>query len=211
MKITALIITKDDHLLDGCVEHLKPYVDDFVIVRHGIDFPYTEPVDMGAVRTFGLRQVKTEWFIQVDSDEYYPKESLIKIREAIDNAKDELGFRVPYYNLAWRSGYYEKKLDHFPDRIYRTEAVDKFDGMLPNDMTLIKPRFYKFRPYLEYDNAEDKSFENPVQPIIQAPFYHLARTRGYFWELRKWFLYNCNLRKLDMSNIDWERLTLKNG
>jgi len=87
-------------------------------------------------------------------------------------------------------GFEQANFEHYPDRLYRRDAVDRYDGMLPNDMTKVKKDFYTYRPFLEYDNAQDKSFENPLQPILPVKFYHLARTRGYNYEYQKWHRYN---------------------
>jgi hypothetical protein len=69
--------------------------------------------------------------------------------------------------------------------------------MLPNDMTKVKREFYTFRPFLEYDNQGDNSFENPKQPILPVKYYHLARTRGFNYEYNKWKRYN------EISHKDW--------
>jgi glycosyltransferase involved in cell wall biosynthesis len=208
--LSALIVAHNEELfIEDCIKRIIPFVEEIIVVNHGsvdgtvskipindkikiFDYPYYEPVDMGAIRTFALEKSTRDWFIQVDADEYYPSSSLQKIRQKIENPGQAISFRVPYYNLAWIKGY-AQVLDHFPDRIYRKDVVDRYEGILPNDMTLVKREYYQYRPFLEYDNERDESFENPKQPIIQAPFYHLARTRGYNYEYNKWLGYNRNL------------------
>jgi glycosyltransferase involved in cell wall biosynthesis len=208
--ISALyVVHNEQELIKGSIERILPYVNEVIVVLHGCTdqtaeeiamvhsnkikifaHGYHEPVDMGAVRTFSLKEATGDWVWQIDADEYYPEESCKEIVNRVNSANKEISFRVPYFNVAWRYGYAEKGLEHYPDRLYRRDVVDKYEGILPNDMTHVKPEHYQHRPFLEYDNAEDKSFENPVQPIIQAPFYHLARSRGYNYEFNKWVKYN---------------------
>jgi glycosyltransferase involved in cell wall biosynthesis len=216
-----IIVHNEQELLRGCVDRLLLFVDELLIVDHGstddttklvydierenpkkvcaVEAKYQEPVDMGALRTNCYQLMKSDWVLNVDADEYYPAESLSIIREVIQNPRLAISFRVPYFNLAWRPGYVQDQLEHYPDRVYRRDVVDKIDGLLPNDMHHVKKEFYTYRPFLEYDNADDKSFENPKQPILRnAPYYHLARTRGYNFEFNKWLKYNRNLHPREL-------------
>ena len=203
-------VHNEQDLIKGSIEAILPFVDEVIVVDNGstdntkkeipnspkikvFDFPRTEPIDMGAIRNFSVKQSTGDWFIQIDADEYYPASSMEAIRKAIEKPGEAISFRVEYHNLAWRYGYRQMDFGHAPDRIYKREAVDKIEGLLPNDMTHVKPEYYEYRPYLEYDNEHNQSFENPVQPILDVYFYHLARTRGYNFEYNKWFLYNRNL------------------
>lgn len=233
MTLGALIVVhNEEQFIEGCIKLIAPYCNEIVVINHEsfdnsviralrepkvrvYDYQYTEPVDMGAVRTFGLTKMTSDWIWQVDADEYYPKESCELIRNSIQNT-EAISFRVPYYNLAWRSGYVQDNFSHYPDRLYRRDVIDCWKGILPNDMTFVKPEFIKCpnKPtgmvgVLEYDNMEDKSFENPVQPIIQAPFYHLARTRGRNFEYLKWFKYNKNIHP-NKSDEDIATMTRSN-
>lgn len=215
-----IIVRNESDVLPGCVHHLIDHVDELLLVDHGstdgtdllIDqlaaenpecvksmrVPHVEPIDMGALRTMCYQAMKSDWVMNVDADEYYPAQSMRVIRDAIEKADKEISFRVPYFNLAWRPGYIQDAFDHYPDRIYRRDTVDAVKGLLPNDMHHVKPGFYKYNPIIEYDNASDISFENPVQPILRnAPYYHLARTRGYWFEYTKWFRYNKNLHPME--------------
>jgi len=203
--LTALIVTRNEgELLNKCVEALLPYVDEIVVVDHGegstlqkhdklkiYNYEYQTPIDMGAIRTFASEQATSDWIMIVDADEIYPPESLQTIKQFIETT-NAISARVPYHNLAWKVGN-EQIIEHYPDRLYRRDVIDKCEGLLPNDMWKVKKEFYQFNPILEYDNRADNSFENPVQPIIQAPFYHLARTRGYNYEYWKRLNYQKNM------------------
>lgn len=221
-----MVVRNEELFINHCIGLLLPYVDEIIVVDNGssdftrgnivknkkvkvFSYPYEEPINMGLIRTFALNKCTTDWFLQCDADEYYPKKSIKKIREAIENPKDAISFRVPYHNLAWRPGYVQANFRHYPDRLYKTDVVDKYEGLLPNDMTKTKEKYYNYRPFLEYDNANDESFENPRQPIIDTPFYHLARTRGYHHEYSKWFRYQKNLHP-KITNKEADEVTMTN-
>lgn len=237
MTLGAYIIFRNEpeYILAGCIDRLLPFVDELLLVDHGstnetwkmlqdfigkrqadlndkprivaVQQPYTEPIDMGALRTRCYEMMRSDWILNVDADEYYPAESLKVIRAACENSGEAISFRVPYLNLAWRPGYVQDQFEHYPDRIYRRDVVEAVKGLLPNDMHYVKEGFFKVRPILEYDNPQDASFENPVQPILRnAPYYHLARTRGYHFEYTKWKRYNKNLHP-EASDADIEQST----
>lgn len=209
--LSALYCAKNEEdFIEQSIRLLLPYVDEVIVVDNASTdrtraiveaigdpkikvFEYPETQDMGEVRTFSLSKATSEWFLQVDADEFYPREAMETIRKAIENPGKAISFRVGYHNLAWRAGYKQADFKHFPDRIYRVDVVKKYGGILPNDMTQVKAEFCTFRPFLEYDNAEDKPFENPKQPILDAYYFHLARTRGRNFEYKKWLTYNRNL------------------
>jgi len=204
-KLSALYVVKDEgELLQKSINFIYPYVDEIIVINMGevVDligpkikvygFTYSEPLDMGAARTKSLEKATGDWFLQVDADEFYPEESIKKIREFVDNPGDAISARVKYYNVAWRWGYVEP-IEHYPDRLYKREVVEKYHGVLPLDMTIVKPEYRLVKQkgkgiegVLEYDNVDDRSFEHPHQPILKdIHFYHLARGRGYNFELTK--------------------------
>jgi glycosyltransferase involved in cell wall biosynthesis len=225
MTLSALyVVRNEEDVLRGSIERIHDFVDEIVFVDMQstdktaeiaksfpkvkyFSYPYREPVNMGEARTFSLQQATGDWFLQIDADEYYTKESMEKIREAIqdDNA---YSIRVKYYNVAWRWGYVEP-IEHYPDRLYRREVVEKYYGVLPLDMTIVKEQYrsckYKgkgIEGVLEYDNPEDRSFEHPRQPIRKdIVFYHLARARGYNFEYNKRLRYE---KFIHPTKPEWE-------
>jgi len=217
--ISALVVAKNEELfIKGCIERILPYVTEVIFVDNcSIDktreivenikndkikiFDYPETNDQGALRQFSLDQATEEWIWQVDADEYYEKDACISIMEAVNYSKGAISFRVGYNQLSWRNGYVQDNFEHYPDRLYKREVVDRYDGMLPNDMTKVKRGIFKHRPFLEYDNMQDKSFENPVQPILPVKYYHLARTKGYNYEYKKWYRYNEVNHKWDENRL----------
>ena len=213
-------VYNEEQFIKGSLELVLPFVDEVIVVDNGstddtnkivqsindpkikiFDYPKQAVVDMGAVRNYSLEQCTSDWFLQVDADEYYPEQSMKNIRQAVDYNVKSISFRVGYYNLTWRDGYTESGFPHYPDRLYKREAVEGYKGVLPVDMTHVKEE-YLLAPnkpkgtvgILEYDNMEDTSQEHPLQPILlDANFYHLARTRGYNFEYTKWKKYVDNL------------------
>jgi len=218
-----IIVRNEQDMLPGCVNRLLDFCHEILIIDHGStdgtwslvqqlrnenpevirinQIKYEEPIDMGKLRTMCYQVLKSDWVLNVDADEWYPAESMREITLAIENPGEAISFRVPYFNLAWRPGYVQDKFEHYPDRVYRRDCVEAVVGLLPNDMHHVKKEFYQFRPILEYDNAGDQSFENPKQPILHnAPYYHLARTRGYNFEFSKWMKYNRNLHPKELPD-----------
>jgi glycosyltransferase involved in cell wall biosynthesis len=218
MKLSALIVCRNEEdFVKDCIEAIHPYVDEIIFVDNESEdksaeiakefdkvklFTYPKTQNMGELRQFSLDQAQGEWIWQIDCDEWYPKEACELIVETIQNEKEAISFRVGYHQLSWRYGYKQSNFTHYPDRLYRKDVIDKYDGLLPNDMTKVKPEYYTFRPFLEYDNQSDKSFENPKQPILPVFYYHLARTRGFNFEYNKWKRYNTINHNIEESKID---------
>lgn len=222
MTISALYcIHNEEDYIKQSLELILPYVDEVIFVDHGstdktreivenlknpkikiFDYPYNEPVDMGAVRTYSLEKATGDWIWQIDADEWYPEESCKAIVRALEAPGEAISFRVPYYNLSWRNGWKQANFEHYPDRLYKREVVEKYEGVLPIDMTIIKMEYRecKFKGkgiegVLEYDNPMDISQWSTRQQLLDAPFYHLARTRGYNYEFNKWTKYHQNINR----------------
>jgi glycosyltransferase involved in cell wall biosynthesis len=224
--ISALIVARNEDIFIGeCIKRILPYVEEVIFVDNESEddtkkiveeindekikiFTHEKTNDMGVLRQFSLNQATQNWIWQIDADEFYPKEACEKIVEAVKNAKNEISFRVGYCNLSWKKDHIQANFNHFPDRLYKREVIDEYSGILPNDMTKVKEGYYTYRPFLEYDNANDKSFNNPKQPILDVYYWHMARSRGYAQEIRKWMRYNCNIHNIDTSNFDFESMKI---
>jgi len=214
MKLSAIICVKNEEDFIGlCLEHLKSFCDQTIVVDNGSTdktkeiaqsygaevYDYPETQNMCEVRNFSLSKAKGEWILQCDADEIYPASEMQKIRDFVENPGNAIAARAKYKNLAWREGYAQKDFGHYPDRIYRRDVIDAYYGVLPIDETRVKREFLNYpdkqhgNPVLEYDNPEDKSFEHPRQPILDVTYYHLARTRGNWFEQRKWTQYQKNM------------------
>lgn len=220
--LSVLVAAKNEEDFIGlCLAYLQPHVDEIIVVDNGSKdrtkeiaekfekvklFDYPETTDMSAVRNFSLSKATGDWFLQVDPDEIYPESEMLKIREFIETAEEKgyISARVHYKNLSWRSGYAQKDFGHYPDRLYRRDAVEGYRGVLPIDMTYVKKE-HLIAPDkkkgdvgpLEYDNEDDASREHQKQPIIDVTYYHLARTRGY------WFEYDKQMRYQRILHPEW--------
>jgi glycosyltransferase involved in cell wall biosynthesis len=222
MTISAIIVAKNEEThIKGCIERILPYVDEVIFVdncstdntRKEVEsiwcdkikmWNYAETDNMGELRQFSLDRATGDWIWQIDADEWYEPEACKAIVDAVNAPGQAISFRVSYHQLAWRSGFKQANFEHYPDRLYRRDVVDRYDGLLPNDMTKVKKEFYTYRPFLEYDNPEDKPGFNPVQPILPVKYYHLARTRGFNFEHVKWMNYNriINPNTTEKQNFD---------
>jgi len=217
MTIGAYIVCKNEQdFLSGCVERLKG-VDQLVLVDNGstdktleimraipeaevYEYPAEEYLDMGALRDFAISKLTTDWVWIVDADEYYDKDAVIKLKKAIQENPTAISFRVKYHQMSWRAEHKQKAFYHYPDRLYLKDVLDKTSGVLPLDMVKVKPEFLTAPNKkigtigcLEYDREDDQSHEHPKQPIVDIWYYHLARTRGYNFELTKNIRYQKNI------------------
>lgn len=214
--LSALIVAKNEEdFVKLCLDHIVPFVDQVVFVDNGSTdytkkiaqsyekvevYDYPETQNMCDVRNFSLSKATGDFFIQIDCDEIYPESEMRKIRAFVESPGDAISARVKYKNLAWKEGFAQAGLNHFPDRIYRRDAVEGYRGVLPVDMTYVKKEYLDFPNKtkgdigpLEYDNENDESKEHPRQPILDVTYYHLARTRGHHFEYNKWLKYNKNM------------------
>lgn len=219
MKLGAYILVhNEEDLIQGCIKCILPYVDELLLVNHGctdasimrmmekcmgdakvkfLDITHREPVDMGQVRTQCVNAINSEWILAVDADEYYTPEAMQTIRNFVENPGEAISARVKYHQMSWKNGYKQANFNHFPDRLYKKECIDKIVGVLPLDMLYVKKEYLDFPNkamgdigILEYDSENDHSIEHRKQPILDAWYYHLARTRGYNFEYNKWIKYN---------------------
>ena len=107
---------------------LKPNIS---VIKHHLDG------DFGAHKTWGSRQCKGEWIVQIDADEYLADDLLENLHELIESNPDVEMYRVPRINEVeglteedvrkWRwnvSTMNGKRVVNFPDyqcRIYRND------------------------------------------------------------------------------------------
>lgn len=236
MKLSALYVARNEEdLVNLSVSAVLPYVDEVIFVDNESEdntlanlpqsekikifsYPKEEMLDMGKLRSFALSKVTCEFLLAVDCDEIYTPEAMKTIRNFVENPGEAISARVRYSNLAWRSGYRQFAFNHAPDRIYKTEAVDCCSDVLPLDMWKVKKEYLDFPNKtkgnigpLEYDSEDDSSIEHRKQPILDAWYYHLARTRGYNFEHKKNLKYQKNMHPdwseerclEEVINSDW--------
>ena len=103
------MITKNEEaFLEQCLNSVKDIVDEIIIVDTGstdktkeiakkfnakvIDFKWVD--DFSAARNESIRHATKDWVLVLDADEVIEKKDLIKIKDAIKNAQDFVGFSL---------------------------------------------------------------------------------------------------------------------
>lgn len=126
MNVSALIIAKnEEHYIADCLTHLKPYVDEIVVLdgdstdntvkeaKPLADKIITESLlkinrDFGSLRTTGQNLCTHQWVLHCDVDERFPEVFLENIRTIISTSQKTYGvfnkgtlpaFRFPRINL----------------------------------------------------------------------------------------------------------------
>lgn len=122
MSITACILVKDEpELLKGCLEHLKEYISEFIIIDSSfnskckdvaldfraqvISFNHIHPEKINSYseslkRNLYLDAAKTDWVLTLDCDERIHSNDLKKINTLIEkyqSQKEILGFTLSRY------------------------------------------------------------------------------------------------------------------
>ena len=107
--ISLCIITKNEEkLLEQCLNSVKDIVDEIIIVDTGsadktkeiakkfnakiFDLKWQD--DFSAARNESLKHATKDWILVFDADEVIEKKDLIKIKNAIENAEDFVGFSL---------------------------------------------------------------------------------------------------------------------
>ena len=219
-----MVVRNEEEVLRGCLDRIHDFVDEIIFIDMQstdktaeiakaypkvkyFEYEYSEPVRMDLARTMSFEKATGDWCWIIDADEWYEKEDAQKVRDFVINPGDAISARVGYHNLAWRPSY-KQVFEHYPDRLYRRDVFDHYEGILPLDMVVVKPEFrlvdHKgkgMEGVLEYDNVDDRSFEHPRQPILDVWYYHLARIRGFNFEYSKRKNYE---RFTHPQKQDWE-------
>jgi glycosyltransferase involved in cell wall biosynthesis len=126
MKVSALVIAKNEEgYIADCLEHLKPYVDEIVVLDGDStdstvkeSEPFADKIfiesllhisgDFGSIRTIGQNLCTYDWVLHCDVDERFPETFLKNIRTIIHNSQKTYGalsknqlpaFRFPRINL----------------------------------------------------------------------------------------------------------------
>ncbi|MBI2651849.1 glycosyltransferase [Candidatus Woesearchaeota archaeon] len=103
-----MIIKNEEKFLEQCLSHAKEIVNEIIIVDTGsidktkeiakkfnakiFDFKWID--DFSAARNESLRHATKDWILVLDADEVIAKEDLSKIKEAIENPEDFVGFSL---------------------------------------------------------------------------------------------------------------------
>jgi glycosyltransferase involved in cell wall biosynthesis len=98
----CLIVRDNEKIIYGCIESIRPWVDEIVVVDTGsrdktksicealgarvFDFEWCD--DFSAARNESLRFASGEWILWMDSDDVIPEEQGRRLRELIDGPHD---------------------------------------------------------------------------------------------------------------------------
>lgn len=109
-KLSAVIPVKNEKgKIEKCLDSLRNFVDEIVIVdslgtdgtveickRYGakIITHEIEGYNMDKQRNIGIENATGDWILQTESDEIFPQDTADKIRKAIENPGDYVGFRI---------------------------------------------------------------------------------------------------------------------
>jgi len=109
-KLTAVMPAKNEKgKIERCLESLRNFVDEIVIVDSGgtdgtveickrygakIIAHKMEGYNMDKQRNIGIENATGEWILQTESDEVFPPQTADKIRKALENPGDYVGFRI---------------------------------------------------------------------------------------------------------------------
>jgi tetratricopeptide (TPR) repeat protein len=106
----CLIVKNEERFIERCLESIKDFVDEIVVVDTGSTdrtkeiasrfnarvFDYKWEDDFSKARNFSLDKAKYDWILSIDADESISKEDMKKTREIIDLNEAE------GYYFTWR-------------------------------------------------------------------------------------------------------------
>ena len=104
-----MITKNEEKYLEQCINSVKDIVDEIIIVDTGstdktkeiakkfnakiFDFKWAD--DFSAARNESLKHAAKDWILVLDADEVIEEEDLVKIKDAVENAEDDVaGFTV---------------------------------------------------------------------------------------------------------------------
>ena len=125
MAISLCMITKDEEeFLEQSLNSVKDIVDEIIIVDTGstdrtkeiakkfnasiFDFKWID--DFSAARNESLQHATKDWILVLDADEVIEKKDLSKIKEAVDNTDQNVGFSLE--QRSYINNYFEGALEN---------------------------------------------------------------------------------------------------
>jgi glycosyltransferase involved in cell wall biosynthesis len=139
----CMIVKNEEAFLRKCLESVKPYVDEIVIVDTGstdatvsIAREFTEKVyihpwegSFSKARNQALAYVTGDWVFQIDGDEELTAGSGEAIRDAVRGAGDADALLV---NIVSIYGGGSKRSSHSFERLFRNNGVIHYEGIVHN-------------------------------------------------------------------------------
>jgi len=207
MKITSNTIVRDGMpFIDLVLRQVEPFVDEMVITlsmkskdgtssainRFVNEFPvktklYYEDVEVLSLLTY-VRQNQLEvsngdWILFLDDDDFWPEESLKKLRKLLNSNEDVDGYSFrPYqvideysYDTTWNNKYFTK--------LFKNQEGVCYRGWWPRDV------IYKGKDLLYWKT--NKRVKN-----VDIPFFHLSNIKSGSFRDSNWDgKYKCEIGK----------------
>ena len=109
----CMIVKNEEKFLPRCLESVKDYVDEMIIVDTGstdktkeiaksfgaIVFDHEWKDDFSEARNVALQKATSDWILQLDADEYFMQGTQSKIPESIEKHQDKKGLLIQITNL----------------------------------------------------------------------------------------------------------------
>lgn len=215
MKVSALIIAKNEegYIVD-CIKHLKPYVDEVVVLdgdstdktveeaQPYADKIFTESLlqiiddDFGSIRTIGQNLCTHDWVLHVDTDERVPIKFLENSRTIIKNSQQTYGlglkgrmpaFRFPRINLEFIDNI--KNATEIDIMKLQKQAQKHYPDyqvrLLDKTICIWKKKVHEVPYHKEYNEPIDVV---AIRTLDMFPILHLRR--DYKHKTREWWKEN---------------------
>nr|MBN2276231.1 tetratricopeptide repeat protein [candidate division Zixibacteria bacterium] len=193
----CLIVKNEEELLPNCLDSIRSWVDDLIIVDTGstdrtveIAHQYGAKVffkewegSFSAARNFSISKATCDWILYIDADEEFVQEDVGRLRQAMALENCRL-ISVDIYNIKKETGECTSILSY--PRIFRSDAGFQFEGIVHNQLKydeseVIVQAGIRLKHY-GYNLAPDKMkqkiarstalLEKQLQDFPDDPFVH---------------------------------------
>lgn len=167
LSISLCMITKNEEkYLGQCLNSIKDIVDEIIVVDTGSEdrtieiakkynakiFTFKWVDDFSAARNESLKHATKQWILVLDADEVIEKSDLIKIKNAVENAEDFVGF-----SLEQRS-----YINHFFEGAAKNDAdfelIKKYPFYIPHFLV----RLFKNKLNLKFKHRVHELIEDSI-------------------------------------------------
>ncbi len=141
----CMIVKNEEELLPGCLESIRSWIDDIIIVDTGstdrtveIARSYGAKVyfqewegSFSKARNFSISKATCDWILYIDADEEFVQEDVPLLRQAISQGDHRL-VSVVINNVNRKTGEGSSSLTY--NRVFRSDAGFYFDGIVHNQL-----------------------------------------------------------------------------
>ncbi len=199
----CMIVKNEEEFLEQCLNSVKNYVDEIIVVDTGstdntveiakkfTDKVYFHPWEnsFSKARNHALKYAKGDWIFQIDADEELLENSGEKLRQVVENVKDEDIILVNIF-CSYSNG--KKKSLHNFERLFRNNGKIHYEGSVHNRVIGGTKAFYSSIElwHYGYDVDEEKSLEKfkrttdllkkEIDKDPENPMYHHYLCVSYF-------------------------------